>query len=58
MVSCYMPLRHSVMPTGVLWLSKWQSIKAFPTGGELRQACDCFFSSSLLTWLDRQMQPS
>ena len=32
MVSYYMPLRHSMVPTGVLWLSKEQAIKAFRTG--------------------------
>ena len=42
MVSCYMQLRHSMVPTGVLWLSKWQAIKAFQIGIELRQECDLF----------------
>ena len=37
MVSCYMPLRHSMVPTGVLWLSKWQAIKALHIGVELQQ---------------------
>ena len=42
MVSCYMPLRYSVVPTGVLWLSKWHAIKVFHVGVELRQECDLF----------------
>ena len=42
MVSSYMPLRHSVVPTGVSWLSKWQVIKAFHTGVEVRQECVLF----------------
>ena len=42
MVSCYMPLRHSIVPIGVLWLCKWQAIKAFHIGIELRQECDLF----------------
>ena len=39
MVSCYMPLRHSMMPTGVSWLSKWQAMKSFHIGIELWQGC-------------------
>ena len=42
MVSCSMPLRHFIMPTGVSWLSKWQAIKDFHIGIELRQDCDLF----------------
>ena len=42
MVSCYMPLRYSVGPTGVLWLSKWHAIKAFHIGVELWLECDLF----------------
>ena len=42
MVSCYMPLRHSMVQTGVSWLSKWQAIKAFHIDIELRQECDLF----------------
>ena len=42
MVSCYMSLRHSMVPIGVLPLSKWQAIKAFHVGVELRQGCVLF----------------
>ena len=50
MVSCSMSLRHFMVPTGVLWLSKWQAIKAFQIGIELRQECDLFLIySSLFT---------
>ena len=37
MGSCYMRLSHSMVPTGVSWLSKWQAIKVFPVGIELPQ---------------------
>ena len=55
MVSCYMPLRHSVRQTGVLWLSKWQAIKAFHTGIELQQECDLFllFFIVYMNWIDK-----
>ena len=43
MVSCYMPLRHFIVPTEVSWVSKWQAIKAFHIGSELRQRCILFF---------------
>ena len=58
MVSCYMPLRHFIVPTGVLWLSKWQAIKAFRIAWTPARIQ---FVSSLLHYLhelDRQMQPS
>ena len=42
MVSCYMPLMHSTVLTGVSWLSEWQVIKAFHIGMELQQKCDLF----------------
>ena len=42
MVSCYMPLRHFMVPTEVSWLSKWQAIKAFHIGVGLRQGCVLF----------------
>ena len=42
MVSCYMPLRHFIVPTGVSWLSKWQAIKAFRIDVELWQGCVLF----------------
>ena len=42
MVSCYMPLTHGTVPTGVSWLSEWQAIKAFHIGIELWQECDLF----------------
>ena len=55
MVSCYMPLRHSVVPTGVLWLSKWQAIKALHRGVELRQECVLFllFFIVYTNWIDK-----
>ena len=37
MVSCYIRLRHSMVPTGVSRLKKWQAIKAFHVGVELWQ---------------------
>ena len=52
MVSCYMPLSHSMVLTGLLWLGKWQAIKAFDIGIGLRQGCVFFFSL-----LDQRMQP-
>ena len=42
MVSCYLPLRHIMVPTGVSRLSKWQAINAFYIGVELRQGCVLF----------------
>ena len=42
MVSCYMPLRHFMVPTGVSQFSKWQAIKAFHIGVELWQDCVLF----------------
>ena len=42
MVSCYLPLRRSMVPTGVSRLSKWQAIKAFHIGVELLQGCVLF----------------
>ena len=55
MVSYYMPLRHSVVPTGVSWLSKWHAIKAFHEGVELRQKCVLFlfFFIVYLNWIDK-----
>ena len=55
MVSCYMPLRHSMDPTGVSWLSKWQAIKAFHICIELQQECDLFFLFFIvyMTWIDK-----
>ena len=35
MVNCYMSLRHSMVPTGVLRMSEWQAIKAFQISVEL-----------------------
>ena len=48
MVSCYMSSRHSLVPTGVSWLSKGQAIKAFHIGMELRQECDLFLLFSIV----------
>ena len=58
MVSCYMPLRHSVVPTGVLWLSKWQAIKALHIGAELRQGCVLFllFFIVYMNWINKNNQ--
>ena len=55
MVSCYMPLRYSVVPTGVLWLSKLQAIKAFHIGVELWQKCDLLllFFIIYMNWIDK-----
>ena len=58
MVSCYMPLRHSMVPTGVSWLSEWQAIKAFYIGIELRQECDLFllFFIICINWINKCIQ--
>ena len=58
MVSCYMLLRHSRVPTGDSWLSKWQAIKAFHIGIELRQGCDLFllFFSIYMNWINKCSQ--
>ena len=55
MVSCYMPLRHYVVPTGVSWLSKWPAIKALNIGVELRQECVLFllFFIVYMNWIDK-----
>ena len=53
-VTC-MPLRHYMLPTGVLRLSKWHTIKAFHTGVELRQECVLFFLFFIvyMSWIDK-----
>ena len=58
MVSCYMPLRHFMVPTGVLWLSKRQAIKAFYISVELRQGCVLFllFFIVYMNWIDKRNQ--
>ena len=59
MVRCYIPLRHSTVPTGgVSWLSEWQAIKAFHIGIELRQECDLFllFFIICINWIDKCIQ--
>ena len=55
MVSCYMPLRHSMMPTVVLWLRKWQAIKAFRIDVELWQGCVLFLLLIIvyMNWIDK-----
>ena len=55
MFSSYMQLRHSVKPSGVSWLSKWQAIKAFHVGIELQQECDLFllFFIVYMNWFDK-----
>ena len=53
-VSCYMPLRHSLVPTfQVSRLSKWQAIKAFHIGVELQQGCVLFllFFIVYMNWI-------
>ena len=53
-ISCYMPWRHSMVPTGVSWLNKYQAIKAFHTDVELWQGCVCFFSFIVgMNWIDK-----
>ena len=44
-----------MVPTGVLQLSKWQAIKAFHIGVELRQGCILFllFFIVYMTWIDK-----
>ena len=58
MVSCYMPLRHFVVPTGVTWLSKWQAIKALHISVELRQECVLFllFFIVYMNWINKKNQ--
>ena len=54
MFSCYMPLRHSMVPTGVLWMSKWQAIKAFHIGVELWQGgVFLLFFIVYMNWIDK-----
>ena len=54
MVSCYMPLRHSMLPTGVSRFSKWQAIKAFHISVELWQGCSLFlFFIVYMNWIDK-----
>ena len=54
-VSCNMPIRHSMVPTGVSWLSKWQVIKAHHIGVELRQECVLYllFFIVYMNWIDK-----
>ena len=58
MVSCYMPLRHSMVPTGVSWLSKWQAIKAFHISIELWHECNLLllFFVVYMNWIDKYNQ--
>ena len=54
MVGCYMPLRHSMVLIRVSWLSKWQTIKAFHIGVELRQGCVLFLLFFVcMNWIDK-----
>ena len=55
MVSCCMPLRHFVVPTGVSRLSKWLAIKALHIGVKLRQECVLFllFFIVYMNWIDK-----
>ena len=55
MISCYMSLKHSMVPTGVSCLSKWQAIKAFHIDVELRQGCILFLLFFIVykNWIDK-----
>ena len=54
MVSCYMPLSHSLVPTGVSWWNKWQAITAFHVGVELWHGCVLFlFFIVYMNWIDK-----
>ena len=48
-------LRHFMVPTGGSWLSKWQAIKAFHKGVELRHGCVLFlfFFIVYMNWIDK-----
>ena len=60
MVSWYMPLWHSIVnnQTGVSRLGKWQTIKAFHVGVELRHRCVLFllFFIVYMNWIDKSNQ--
>ena len=58
MVSCFMLLSQSTVRTRVSRLSKWQAIKAFHTGIELRPGCDLFllFFIISMNWIDKRNQ--
>ena len=58
MVSCYMSLRLSMVPTGVSWLSKWQALKALHIGVELRQGCVMLllFFIVYMNWINKYNQ--
>ena len=47
-----------MVPTEVLWLKKWQAIKAFHAGVELRQRCVLFFLFFIvyMNWIDKWNQ--
>ena len=54
MFSCYMPLRHSMVPTGVSWMNKWQAIKGFHIGVELWQGgVFLLFFIVYMNWIDK-----
>ena len=55
MVRCYMLSRHSMVLTGVLWLSAWQTMKAFHIGVELRLGWVLFllFFIVYMNWIDK-----
>ena len=55
MVSCYIPLRHSMVPIGDSRLSKWPAIKAFHTGSKLWQGCVLFlfFFIVYMFWINK-----
>ena len=54
MVRCYVPLRHFMVPTGVLWLAKWKAIKGFRRDVELRQGCVLFLLFVVyMNWIDK-----
>ena len=46
-----------MMPTGVLWFGKWQAIKGFHVGFELRQECVSFSLFIVyMNWIDKCSQ--
>ena len=57
MFSCYSPLNHSMVPTGVLWWGEWQAIKGFHVGFELWQEFVLFSLFIVcMNWIDKCSQ--
>ena len=47
-------IKAFMVSTGVSWLSKWQAIKAFHRGVEVRQGCTLFFLFIVyMNWIDK-----